>query len=335
VYVPLIMPLSTANAQIARAREAARPRHPHPPLLQRPLPQGTPDYGRRYSIAQRIQALTLMVEGFPWQHIQHRTGIPQVSQSNLKRKAIQRGFNPAVDPRITEYYVEDGHRSGRPIEVKEEVKQAVINNISADRSGREKSSEVLAYEAGISTSTALRILRDRGFKSVKPTRKPGLSKAQRSARLAWCLAHADWTLDDWKKVIWTDETAVILGHRRGTVRIWRSRDQGFEPTCIRERWKGYSEFMFWGAFSYNFKGPYHIYQPETARMKREAQEWCDIMNTTHEDQYRQDWELENGIRRLNLRRRSGKLPKWRFTAKTGKLMRNGRGGVDFYRYCQF
>jgi hypothetical protein len=80
----------------------------------------------------------------------------------------------------------------------------------------------------------------------------------KAARLEWALVHKDWTLEDWKKVIWTDETSVLLSHRRGGYRIWRRRDKTVLKSCVRSRWKGYSEFMFWGAFSYDKKGPMHI-----------------------------------------------------------------------------
>jgi hypothetical protein len=39
------------------------------------------------------------------------------------------------------------------------------------------------------------------------------------ARLAFAIDHAHWTLDDWKNVIWSDETSVVLGHRRGSYRV--------------------------------------------------------------------------------------------------------------------
>lgn len=63
-------------------------------------------------------------------------------------------------------------------------------------------------------------------------------------RLEWALAHQHWTLDDWENVIWSDETSVILGHRRGAVRVWRAREEAYEETVIRRRWKGFTEFMF-------------------------------------------------------------------------------------------
>ena len=81
----------------------------------------------------------------------------------------------------------DGERSGRPKEITEEMEQGLLVSVRSDRSGREKSSEVLAYEAGISYRSALRILKKHGFHRVKPTIKPGLSPAMKKARLAWCL----------------------------------------------------------------------------------------------------------------------------------------------------
>ncbi|OJJ79518.1 uncharacterized protein ASPGLDRAFT_1040611 [Aspergillus glaucus CBS 516.65] len=46
----------------------------------------------------------------------------------------------------------------------------------------------------------------------------------------FCLAHKDWTLEDWKNVIFTDETSVALSHRRGGIRIWRTKDEVNDPT---------------------------------------------------------------------------------------------------------
>ena len=89
-------------------------------------------------------------------------------------------------------------------------------------------------------------------------------------RLKFCRDHADWTLEDQKNVIWSDETSVVLNHRRGGYRIWRAADERFVKSCIRSRWKGYSEFMFWGCFSYDKKGPCHIWQPETAVERKKA-----------------------------------------------------------------
>jgi hypothetical protein len=78
----------------------------------------------------------------------------------------------------------------------------------------------------------------------------------KAARLTWAIAHQDWTLEDWKNVILSDETIVVLGQRRGALR--RTKYEAHHPTYIRRRWKKASEFMFWGCFTYNTKGRMHI-----------------------------------------------------------------------------
>ena len=92
------------------------------------------------------------------------------------------------------------------------------------------------------------------MRKTKPTRKPGLTAQMKKDRLEFCLRHEDWTLEDWKNVIWTDETSIILGYCLGGYHIWRTPEERFLKSTIRERWKGFSEFMFWGTFIYNKKG---------------------------------------------------------------------------------
>ena len=53
----------------------------------------------------------------------------------------------------------------------------------------------------------------------KPNWKPGLTEAMREARYQFALRYKDWELEDWKNVIWTDETSMVLGHHRGGTRI--------------------------------------------------------------------------------------------------------------------
>jgi transposase len=54
--------------------------------------------------------------------------------------------------------------------------------VRVNRAGREKSSEVLAYELGISYSSVLRMLHKEGMTNVKPTTKPGLTVTMRMIR---------------------------------------------------------------------------------------------------------------------------------------------------------
>jgi hypothetical protein len=130
----------------------------------------------------------------------------------------------------------------------------------------------------ISASTVYRVLKEEGYSSYKRTMNPSLNKANKKARLTFCLVHKDWTLEDWKNVIWTDETSVQKGGVRGKRRIWRKADEAYHPHVITQRWKGFSEFMWWSAFSYDKKGPYHIWKPETATEKKACRKELAALN---------------------------------------------------------
>jgi hypothetical protein len=144
------------------------------------------------------------------------------------------------------------------------------------------------------------MLKKNGFQSVKETVKPGFIEAMKEARLVFCKAYKHWTLEDWKKIIWTDETSVILGHCCGKYRVWRQRYERHMKTVICSQFKRASEFMFWGAFSWDYKSPFHIWTKETAKQKKAAQKEIDDYNGKHEMNAQIEWELETAMRRLNM-----------------------------------
>ncbi|KAJ0130726.1 Uncharacterized protein HZ326_26184 [Fusarium oxysporum f. sp. albedinis] len=265
------------------------------------------------------------------------TGLPERTINQIYSRAIDRGFEPNESPlRLINAWLEDAPRSGRPPKRTDENRDLIIAKVSTDRFGREKtladiSGELSSQGIEISAATIARILKSAGYKKTKPTRKPGLTVAMKKERLEWCIAHKDWSLEDWKAVIWSDETSVVLLHRRGGYRIWRLPEERFLRSCIRERWKGSSEFMFWGCFSYDKKGPFHCWSPETSKEKKEAEEAIQAMNAELEPVMKEKWELENGMRRLGLRNLPGKKPEWSWKKATGKLMREGKnGGIDWW-----
>ncbi len=108
-------------------------------------------------------------------------------------------------------------------------------------------------------------------------------------------------------MIWSDEISVVIGARRGSYKIWRR--------------SGYIKFIFWGCFSYDRKGPCHIWQPETEKEKTETMEEINQSNFDSEPLLNELWELIN----------PGKT--WHFDAAHDKMERRAKkGGIDWYRY---
>ena len=116
-------------------------------------------------------------------------------------------------------------------------------------------------------------------------------------------------------------------------RVWRKSTQRVATRCIRPRWKGKKEFMFWGSFSYDEKGPFHIWKPETKKEKRAADVEIKRLNDRLEPVKRAEWEASYAIYRLGLRNKPGPRAQWRFNKDNGKLVReNEAGGIDWWLY---
>lgn len=135
-------------------------------------------------------------------------------------------------------HLEDTPRSVRPSK-QATVLQKVVDTVRTNRYGREKSCADIAGALSlevfdISASTVWRVLKKAGSKKTKPTRRPGLTKRMKE-RYNWCYDYKDWTLEDWKNAIWSDETSIVLNHRGGGYRLWRKSNEGFVRSYIRER----------------------------------------------------------------------------------------------------
>lgn len=156
---------------------------------------------RSLTIGQRLQALALAEHEITAKIVQAVTEVSVRSISDWKKKARSRGYDPQISRVLKVEYVEDAPRFGRPLKITPELKEAILDNVRQDRNGREKSSAVLGYEHGVSSTTILRVLRKNGFRSCISTMKPGLDAAMMEARLQFCLRYQHWTIDDWKNVI--------------------------------------------------------------------------------------------------------------------------------------
>lgn len=107
-----------------------------------------------------------------------------------------------------------------------------------------------------SERTVRRTLHRMGYGSRRPIRKPLLSAFNRRRRLQFAKEHKDWTVDDWKKVMWSDESRFQLHHADGRVRIWRKQHESMDPTCIATTLQaGGGNVMVWGMFSWYGMGP--------------------------------------------------------------------------------
>jgi hypothetical protein len=64
------------------------------------------------------------------------------------------------------------------------------------------------------------------------------------------------TADDWKNVLWTDESSFEIGKNSRQVRVWRSEGERFNSSCLTPSFKsGRQTVMVWGCFMWGKCGP--------------------------------------------------------------------------------
>jgi len=108
----------------------------------------------------------------------------------------------------------------------------------------------------VSLSTVKRALYDAGYNSRVAARKPFISPKNKRDRLQWCRERKEWTNEDWKKVVWSDESRFTLFQNDGRIRVWRLQKEKYDIDCIVPTVKhGGGGVMVWGCFTWDCLGP--------------------------------------------------------------------------------
>ena len=140
--------------------------------------------------------------------------------------------------------------AGRPSCTSKRLDNSIIT--AAKRSPRKSS---LAIQSGLplqfrSTSTIRRRLFNAGLKSFRAAKKPSLSVKNMTDRLSFCEKYKDWTREQWKSVIFSDETCISQFHAF-TRHVRRPKYQRNNIRYIVPTVKNASKVMIWGAICYN------------------------------------------------------------------------------------
>ncbi|GFV71254.1 HTH_Tnp_Tc3_2 domain-containing protein [Trichonephila clavipes] len=119
-----------------------------------------------------------------------------------------------------------------------------------------------------SRETIRRRLTEVGLRSRRPLRRLPLTPHHRQCRLDFCRPRATWSVTDWRRVIFSDESRFSLSADDHRTRVWRRTGQRSDPAFIVERHTAISQ----GA----------IYQqdnarPHTARLSQQCLQGYDVL----------------------------------------------------------
>lgn len=177
--------------------------------------------------------------------------------------AARVGRDPMTVCRIWNRWVQEGHTDRRA-----GSQRPAITNSREDRHftrmalmDRTATSGALSQEMGsfarqqVSARTVRRRLQQHGLSARRPWLRLPLTLHHRQERLQWCEQRRTWR-QEWRDVIFSDESRFCLQHHDGRIRVWRHRGERTLPACIRHRHTGPSPgVMVWGAIGYTSRSP--------------------------------------------------------------------------------
>jgi transposase len=125
----------------------------------------------------------------------------------------------------------------------------------------------------LSYMTCNRILKGMGFKAQIKKKKPFLRNHHKIARYRWALNYQHWTVEDWKKVVWSDETKINIWGSDGVKYFWSRDGDPIQDHHLDLTVKhGGGSLMMWGCITHKGVGyGCHIEQV------MDSQVYCEIL----------------------------------------------------------
>ncbi len=77
----------------------------------------------------------------------------------------------------------------------------------------------------------------------------------RQRRLTWAKEKKNWTVAQWSKVLFSDESKFCISFGNQGPRVWRKGGEAHSPSCLKSRVKFPQSVMIWGAMSSAGVGP--------------------------------------------------------------------------------
>lgn len=124
-------------------------------------------------------------------------------------------------------------------------------------------------------STVRQTLRSNGLRGCKAKRKPLLNERQLKARVEWAKAHRHWTAEQWKSVLFSDESTFTVQNHSGNNWVRRRPGEEYLPQCILPTIKHPTSVMVWGCFAASGPGRLHVIEGTM-----NAKKYIDVLHGT-------------------------------------------------------
>ncbi len=90
---------------------------------------------------------------------------------------------------------------------------------------------------------------------MKRATKPLLNQRQCQKHLTWAVEKKNWTVAQWSKVLFSDESKFSISFGNQGPRVWRKSGEAQNPCCLKSSVKFPQSVMIWAAMSSAGVGP--------------------------------------------------------------------------------
>ena len=193
---------------------------------------------KKLSTAKQNSIIKLLEDGLSSRKIAPQVGVGRVSVDNIRKKIMPNAKKPP---------------KGRPRKLSAQDKRRLVRQVTsgkADTATQLTRDLCSSTNIEVSAQTVRRALKEAGLKSATKKKSPRLLPRHVKERYEFAQTHQHWTVEDWKRVVWSDETKINRLNSDGRKWVWKKRSGELTEQHVQGTVQfGGGNIMLWGCMT--------------------------------------------------------------------------------------